>query len=897
MSALPAPQELTSQNQSTTELPSLDEVLAQSSNVRGLIEWRKSLEQQLDERLEAGESIRKIVHARTHAIDDALVHLWHRQNLGDSGIALIAVGGYGRGELLPKSDVDVMILTHQALTTAQEEQVSQFVTSLWDAGLEPGVSVRTLNECIQNAQDITVATSLVESRLIVGDKSLSLLPRRIVSDTWTDFDFYTKKMEEQTTRHAQNHNTEYNLEPDIKNAPGGLRDINQIGWIAKRYYRVVRLYDLVHLGFISEFEYNELESCEDTLWQVRHHLHRITGRNENRLLFDYQRSVAERMHYTADATDHQNAIIERFMRDYYRAAMRVSTFNEMLLAYFFETAIEPKLPELSPPKITPLNERFELVNTKISVRHHRVFSETPSAILELFFFMSSREDVAGIRARTMRLLMLAANGIDESFRQNPTHKALFMAIIRGRHHLYETFQAMKRYGVLGRYLPAFGQVIGLMQYDLFHIYTVDMHTLILLRNLQRFGNPDYEETFPVVSYIYKRLDRKDIIYLAALFHDIAKGRGGDHSELGAEDATAFCLAHGLTQREANIVAWLTKNHLLMSLTAQKKDISDPDIIHDFAQKIGDMVHLNYLFVLTVADINATNPTLWNSWRASLLRQLYNQTRRVLHSGLDNPIDRQSWIDDTKQQASDLLAGAFYQDAVEDIWRELGDDYFLRERPSDVAWHTREILLHGHETPLVQMREHRDLNQDAVQIFIYTHDTSNLFAATVAVFDQMDLNVQDARIITAKTGFSLDTYVVLDRHGTLLTDQSRRNEVTARLKDVLAQPNKAFNLTQRRIPRQLRHFNVPSEVNIKLDTMHQYNVVEVISLDRPGLLAQMGVLFSKQHIDIKTARIATLGERAEDVFFITDAHGQPLSNEAAKELGELLMLELDAQNPS
>lgn len=878
-------------------LQSVAEILAQSTNVRGLIEWRKQFELQLDERLEAGESIRKIVHARTHAIDDALTHLWKKQGLTDVGIALIAVGGYGRGELLPKSDVDVMLLSHQALTPEQEEQVSQFVSSLWDAGLEPGVSVRTVAECIEASADMTVATSLVESRLIYGDKTLSLLPRRIVSETWTDFDFYTKKMEEQTARHAQHHNTEYNLEPDIKNAPGGLRDINQVGWIAKRYYRVVRLYDLVHLGFISEFEYTELEACEDILWLIRHHLHRITGRNENRLLFDYQRTVAERMHYDALETDHHNAIIERFMRDYYRAAMRVSTFNEMLLAYFFETAIEPKLPEFTPQKVTPLNERFELVNQKISVRHHKVFSETPSAILELFFFMASRDDVAGIRARTLRLLMLAANGIDENFRQNPTHKALFMAIIRGRHHLYETFQAMKRYGVLGRYLPAFGQIIGLMQYDLFHIYTVDMHTLILLRNLQRFGDPKYEETFPIASFIYTRLDRKDIIYLAALFHDIAKGRGGDHSELGAEDANVFCLAHGLTQREANIVSWLTQNHLLMSLTAQKKDISDPDIILEFAQKVGDMVHLNYLFVLTVADINATNPTLWNTWRASLLRQLYNQTRRVLRSGLDNPIDRQSWIDDTKQQASDLLAGAFEQDPIEAIWAELGDDYFLRERPSEVAWHTSEILLHGHETPLVQMREHAELNQDAVQIFVYTHDMANLFAATVAVFDQMDLNVQDARIITAKTGFSLDTYIVLDRHGTLLTDQSRRDEVTARLKYVLSQPNKAQNLTQRRIPRQLRHFNVPSEVNIKLDVVHQYNVVEVISLDRPGLLAQIGALFAKQNINIKTARIATLGERAEDVFFVTDTNGNPLDNDAAGELGLLLVQELDAQNPS
>jgi [protein-PII] uridylyltransferase len=888
---------LATQHKSSLDLPALTNILATNANFRDLIEWRKQLEQQLDERLQAGESIRSIVKARTHAIDEALIRLWQLQTLADVGIALIAVGGYGRGELLPKSDVDVMILSHQPLTPEQEQHVSRFVSSLWDAGLEPGVSVRTLAECIHAAEDITVATSLVESRLICGDKSLGLSPRRIVSETWTDFDFYSQKMAEQASRHAQHHNTEYNLEPDIKNAPGGLRDINLIGWIAKRYYRVVRLYDLVHLGFISEFEYHELEACEDILWLIRHHLHRITERNENRLLFDYQRAVARRMGYAEVETDHHNAIIERFMRDYYRAAMRVSTFNEMLLAYFFETAIEPKLPELTPQHITPLNERFELVNQKISVRHHRVFSETPSAILELFFFMASRDDVAGVRARTLRLLMLAAQGIDESFGQNPSHKALFMAIIRGQHHLYETFLAMKRYGVLGRYLPAFGQIIGLMQYDLFHIYTVDMHTLILLRNLQRFADPAFEETFPVVSPTYNRLDRKDIIYLAALFHDIAKGRGGDHSELGAVDANIFCLAHGLTQREANIVSWLTRNHLLMSLTAQKKDISDPDILLDFAQKVGDMVHLNYLYVLTVADINATNPTLWNTWRASLLRQLYNQTRRILRSGLDNPIDRQSWIDDTKQQASDLLAGAFNQDAVAKIWHELGDDYFLRERPADVAWHTSEILLHGHETPLIHMREHRELNQDAVQIFVYTHDSTNLFAATVAVLDQMDLNVQDARIITAKTGFSLDTYIVLDRHGTLLTDQDRLNEVTTRLKTVLSQPDKAQSLTQRRIPRQLRHFSVPSEVNIKLDLVHQYNVVEVIALDRPGLLAQIGALFAKSNVDIKTARIATLGERAEDVFFITDATGNPLDHDAANTLGELLKSELDAQNPS
>lgn len=883
---------------STAALPALPTPelgLNSLEGLRLLNQWRAALDQALDEALALGDDIRDVVMARADAIDRLLRLLWQRQQLQHDGLALIAVGGYGRGEMLPYSDVDIMILSRAPLSTTLSEQVSGFVSSLWDVGLAPGVSVRTLDECLDTAHDLSVATSLVESRLIDGDADLAQMPRRVVSQTWSDRSFFDQKMQEQQQRYAQHNDTEYNLEPDIKNAPGGLRDIHQIGWMTKRHFRVVRLYDLVHLGFISEFEYRELRDAENFLWRVRYHLHRLTKRNENRLLFDYQRDIAQRMNYLAPAEDQHNpnAAVEQFMKDYYRVAMKVSTLNEMLLAYFYESVIEPRLPLEQQPQLTQLNERFDLVGGKLAVRHHRVFAETPSTILEVFFQISSHIDIIGIRARTLRLLMLAAKSIDQNFRQNTAHRGLFMAILRAPFRLYETLRAMKRYGVLGNYLPAFGQIIGLMQYDLFHIYTVDAHTLLLARNLRRFADPAFEEAYPVVSPVFKRLERKEIVYIAALFHDIAKGRGGDHSELGAADAIEFCMAHGLSARDASIVAWLVNNHLLMSLTAQKKDIADPEVVQEFAKKVGDMLHLDYLFTLTVADINATNPKLWNTWRASLLRTLYAQARRVLRRGLDTPFERQALIEDTKNQAMQQLADRYDPEAIDEIWQELGDDYFLRERPSDVIWHTSAMMQHAdNPAPLVMLREHRQFSVDAVQIFVYTQDQPNLFAATVTMLDQMELDVQDARIITAPKDFSLDTYVVLDRLGTLLSDPQRQQYVCQSLSQTLALPDNYPAVVHRRMPRQLKHFAVQNEVHISFHAASQQNVVEVMTLDRPGLLARIGLLFMQSGIEIHSARITTLGERAEDVFFVTALDGKPLLTEHADSLKQQLSQALE-----
>ncbi|WOE32540.1 MULTISPECIES: [protein-PII] uridylyltransferase [unclassified Acinetobacter] len=874
--------------------PSLLNYAENNHDIQAINAWRSDIEDQLQAYFDQGVSIREIILTRSSIIDEALEFIWQHSGLDQTNLSLFAVGGYGRREMLPYSDVDLLILSDHEITPQEEQLISTFISSLWDVGnFKPGISVRSIQDCIHQAtNDLTVATSLIEARLITGNRQLAKWPRQIVSQTWTDKTFFDAKMEEQTKRHHQHNNTESNLEPDIKNAPGGIRDINQIGWIAKRHFRVNRIYDLVHLGFISEFELSVLEEAESFLWEIRHYLHRLTKRDENRLLFDYQRDIAAHFGYTRQENQSPNYPIEQFMKRYYRTAQQVSTLNEMLLAYFNESVITPRLPNYE-RHIEEINSNFKLVDGKLAVQHHKVFAENPSAILEIFYLFANRPEIIGIRARTLRLLTLAAKRIDQDFRNNPVNQALFMQIIRSPQRLYDTLVTMKRYGVLGNYIPAFGQIMGLMQYDLFHIYTVDAHTLLLIRNLNRFKEPEFAKDFPVVSSVFQRLARRDIVYLAAIFHDIAKGRGGDHSELGASDAIEFCRKHGFTERECNLVAWLVQNHLQMSVTAQKKDISDPDIVKDCAEKMGDMEHLDYLYTLTVADINATNPTLWNTWRASLMRQLYTHARDIIRSGLGRPVDYQMLIEDTKFAASEMLVDEFSLDEVEKVWQELGDDYFLKETADEIAWHTRAILKHGdNSAPLVMMRAQRKFAQDAVQIFIYTQDQPNLFATTVAVLDRMNLDVQDARIITAEKAFSLDTYVVLDRFGTLVTDPEREQTVIDALVKALSQSDQYPGLMQRRIPRQLRHFDIENKVEISLNAALKQNMVEISTLDHPGLLAKVGGLFMIQGLDIHSARIATLGERAEDIFYVTKKDGLPMSDIEADRFASQLKSALD-----
>lgn len=858
----------------------------------------KAAQAQLYERFASGRDVRLLVREWADAVDGVLRQAWTHQGLGDAGdLALIAVGGYGRAELHPCSDVDVLVLHRDpALGEETQTRVSNFITHLWDLGLDVGSSVRSLDDCVRLAtEDITVATNLMESRTLVGDDQLRAEMQQLTGADrlWPGKAFFIAKRDEQIARHAKHNNTEYNLEPDLKNAPGGLRDIQTIGWVAKRHFGADTLRDLVSHGFLTEAEFEELDACQCVLWRIRFALNQVSGRNETRILFDYQRLIAERFGYSDTRA---NRGVEQLMQDYYRAAMRISMLNEMLLQYFDETILDND----EPPRIEPISSRFQLHNGAIEVTSPDVFRRNPSALLEIFVYLGDHPDVISVRASTIRLLMQNASLIDENFRSDIRNKSLFMELLRCRTALFSSLRRMKRYGILGRYIPAFGAIIGKMQYDLFHIYTVDAHTLLVLKNMRRFRYPESLERFPVAADVAQRLPKIELLYLAGLFHDIAKGRGGDHSELGAVDAREFCLSHGLGVWDANLVAWLTQNHLVMSVTAQKKDVSDPDVINEFARKVGDVTHLDYLFALTVADICATNPNLWNSWRASLLRQLYQQTKRALRRGLVNPIDKQEWIIENRASALDLLEteGINAADA-ERVWDNLGDDYFLRESAKDIAWHTAAIVRHNPASgPLVLIREnHSEQYEGATQIFVYTHDMANLFAATVAELDQLHLTVMDARIITSTSHFSLDTYIVLDENGARIADSHRLTHIGNKLRQSLANPDQFPAIVDRRMPRQLKHFDVRTEVNLSNDLVHQRTVVEIITLDRPGLLARIGRIFMEHGVNLQNARIATLGERAEDVFFLTDSKQQPLSDpELCERLCDALRTQLDG-NPT
>ena len=859
----------------------------------GIPAWLNQINDDINKALARGVNMRQLVAARACAIDSLLIALFEHFDLHHTDLALFATGGYGRGELSLYSDVDILLLSPDTIKAPIETQINAFVAKLWDIGIEPALAVRSVAECLEDAKEHTIATALLESRLLVGNDALNAVPIEVVNQTWPQRDFYDAKMAEAKSRYIAHNATEYNLEPDIKSAPGGLRDIHVIGWVTKRYYRVSKLYDLVQQDFLTEKEFDELTFAEGFLWQIRHHLHVLTGRNENKLLFDYQRDIAKLMGYESLPDDGPNAVVERFMRDYYRCAMQISTLSEMLTTHYYETIIEPRLSDEERPKKTPLNARFNRIGNQIAMSHHRVFAQHPDAILEMFLLMGEH-GIKNVRTRTLRALKIAARGIDQNYRDNPKNQALFLANIKEQNYLYHRLRTMNRYGVLSAYIPAFAQVTGLMQYDLFHRYTVDAHILFLIRILHRFMDDNRRDEFPLVSAIFERIERKEIIVLAAMFHDIAKGRGGDHSELGETDAIEFCLAHGMSTADAHLVGWLTRYHLLMSITAQKKDISDPEVVSHFANIVGNVTHLNHLYVLTVADMNATNPQLWNSWRATLMKQLYSQTRRILRADIDAPTNRQDMIAATRATVTDMLDNVDNQhmdrEQVFALWDDLGDEYFLREIPQDILWHTEAILNHppigqasnADSAPLVVLREHRELALDAVQVFIYTQNQANLFAVTMAVFDQMDLDVLDARIITATRDFALDSYVLLDRHGTLLQDLERQEDLKERLIRAFEQPT-TVKLAQKRLPRQLKHFEVPTQVLFDFNPSSNQHVMSLETLDQPGLLARVGQIFLQQGIEVHAARITTLGERAEDMFYISDRNDRPLNEEQLEAL--------------
>ncbi|MBI2970656.1 MAG: [protein-PII] uridylyltransferase, partial [Gammaproteobacteria bacterium] len=626
---------------------------------------------------QSGVPVRDLVHQSAWLIDRLVLELWSR-GISHPHAALIAVGGFGRGELHPGSDVDLMVLTPSRLPADVYRDIEKFLTSLWDIGLDVGHSVRSVRDCVRQARsDLSVATNLFEARRIAGREDLfAQMERAIAPDRiWPAHKFFAAKLNEQAVRYRKFEGTEHGLEPNVKEGPGGLRDIQMIGWVAQRHFGRGRLHDLVDHGFLTEAEYAILDGGRSFLWQIRFALHALTGRREDRLLFDYQKSVAGTLGNPA----RDNSGVEQFMKRYYLTVRELSRLNEMLMQHFQEVIIHGR----RRARIKPLNKRFQVNNDYIEVRSKKVFSRYPFALLELFLLIQQSPAVRGVRASTIRLVRESLPLIDRQFRADIRNKSLFMEIIRQPRHVGHELRRMHRYGVLGAYLPEFAAVQGLMQFDLFHAYTVDEHILFVVRNMRYFGVDEHADKFPrMCRRVLNSIPKQELLYLAGIFHDIAKGRGGDHSALGAQDAIRFCREHQLPEFDCRLVGWLVSNHLLMSKTAQREDINDPEIVNRFAAAAGDVMHLNYLYLLTVADISGTNPKLWNGWKAALMQELYDKALLALRRGLENPIDKEERIREVKDEALALLRGGAFRDRVDIdfLWRGLGDDYFLRHSP-------------------------------------------------------------------------------------------------------------------------------------------------------------------------------------------------------------------------
>jgi len=832
----------------------------------------KQADEILQQRFQANMNASELVRQRAWLIDCLLIRAWQNYTWDNETISLIAVGGYGRGELHPFSDVDLLILLNDDISEQNKENIELFLMFLWDIHLEVGHSVRTLQDCDQQAaQDISIATNLIEARLLTGNQALfEQMQQRVTADKiWSSQAFFEAKREEQLERYHKYDDTSYKLEPNIKEGPGALRDIHMVGWVAKRHFNATTLHDLVLHNFLTEEEYESLMEGQEFLWQVRCVLHYLAGRREDRLLFDYQRALAT----TFDYHDNEARLgVESFMKKYYRTIMQLDTLNDMLLQLFEEVILLADESNSAPIK---LNKRFQVRNKFIEATHDKVFFHYPFALLEIFLLMMQSPQIKGIRASTIRLIHQYLHLIDEAFHRDLRSRSLFVEIVRQPEGLTRALRRMNRYGVLGAYIPAFGKILGQMQYDLFHVYTVDEHTLFVVRNLRRLSVPRFSHELPHCSKVMREIPKPELLYLSGLFHDIAKGRKGDHSELGEVDALNFCQAHGFSDYDSRLVAWLVRNHLMMSTTAQRYDISDPEVIVTFAKKLGDVAHLNYLYLLTVADIRGTSPTLWNGWKDSLLSNLYRSTKQLLEEGVEHSPRRDDLINTIKQEVYSLLSNVDVA-AIEHLWSDLGEDYFLRSHIKDIAHETRAIIEHGEaEEPLVIERK---ATQSSTELVIYSVDRDYLFAEITYFLEQKSLTIVDALIVPSQRGHILCSFTILEENNTDISSHERVETILQELTNTLAEgQNTPFYPINRRLPRQLKHFPVPTCITFEQDIINEYTRVEVVTTDRAGVLSHIAQAFLTCGVLVQKAKIATFGTRVEDIFFITDKDGHALQS--------------------
>jgi [protein-PII] uridylyltransferase len=828
-----------------------------------------------------------LVYGRAEYMDQLLQRLWQKYGFHHiEDLCLIAVGGYGRKELHPLSDIDILILSKDKLSPELQTQISTYITLLWDLKLEVGHSVRTLGECADIGQnDLTVATNLQEARLLMGsDEIFHQLKLTIFSESfWPTETFYQAKIQEQKERHARYHDTTYNLEPDIKSTPGGLRDIHTLSWVARRHFGATSLFEMNHHGFLTNAEYRELAECQDFLWQIRFALHIELKRYDNRLTFAHQAQVAQHLGFEGDG----NHPVEMMMKEFYRTLRRVAELNKMLLQ-LFEQVILPQEEEVTPVMIS---NAFQKRGNLIELRIPELFQKHPESILDMFIHIANDSSIDDVEPTTMRQLRTARRRLSQFLYTIPDAREKFIALTRHPNALQKVFSLMHQYGVLAAYLPQWSHIVGQMQFDLFHVYTVDEHSIRLLKYIYMFSDANNYSHHPICCEILPRLQKKELLILAAIFHDIGKGRGGDHSEIGATEAYDFCIGHGLSKPEAKLVSWLVRNHLLMSVTAQRRDIYDPDVIIEFAKTVRDEEYLEYLICLTVADICATNPELWNSWKRTLLTELFYSTQRALRRGLENPYDMRERIRHNQHLAAALLRKeGFVSREIETLWQRFKADYFLRHTHKQIAWHCTHILRYTTPNdPLVLIS--KKATRGGTEIFVYTKDQHALFATVVAELDRKGLNVHDAQIMNSRDGYILDTFMVLDQNGHAI-EHERHPILISQIQKSIARGVPVLHKT-RRTPSNLKHFKVKTRIDFLPTKSKKRTLLEFVALDMPGLLATVGATFAKLGLNIHGAKITTIGERAEDLFIITNAQNVRLTEEEQTQLKNVLEEDVNA----
>ncbi|WP_447729908.1 [protein-PII] uridylyltransferase [Pseudoxanthomonas suwonensis] len=824
--------------------------------------------------------IDRLLALRARAVDLLLRQAWARCLPDGSGLALFAVGGYGRGELFPRSDIDLLVLGEAEAQRAHEAALSRFFALLWDVGLPVGHAVRSPAECTAAAADQTVMTALLEARpLLAGAGAQAALAEAISPDrVWPPREFFLAKREELQARHQRFGDTSDNLEPNIKDGPGGLRDLHTLGWMALRAFGVSHLEAVVELGHLGHDEAAALARERRALGRLRFGLHLVAGRPEERLGFDYQKLLAQRLGLEDD--DHSLAV-EKMMQGFYRSAAIVRRISDRLLQRFEETFD-------GEAEAVPLNPDFGLKRGYLAAAAPYWPEGDLREVLGLFSTWAAHPEIRGLHSRTARALAEALPRLPAYTRAGPAARARFMALLRGPRPV-ETLTRLARLGVLGQYLPAFAQVSGRMQFDLFHAYTVDQHTLMVLRNMAGFASGQADERFSIAHEVWPRLRKPELLLLAGLFHDIAKGRGGDHSELGAVDAREFCAAHGLSESDTGLVAWLVEQHLRMSVTAQKQDISDPEVVRRFATLVGDRERLDYLYLLTCADIAGTSPKVWNAWKDRLLADLYLATRRVLREGLEAPLDVEARVAEAREEARALVRAMGFDDATIDRqFAQMPDDGFLRFRPEQVAWQTAELVdVHMGDTKVAVRRICGP--GAALEVFVHSPDRDGLFAAIVATLDRHGYGIHQARVLMGPHGTVFDTFEVLPTDSFACGDPA---QLEAALREALSGELDRVRATRRAAPRQLRHFRFPLQVEFSTTADGRRSLLSLVCPDRPGLLAEVALALRACRLRVHDARIATFGERAEDIFQITDEHDRPLDAAAQEALRAELRKRLD-----